>query len=182
MSNIWGHFKTITTHKIVVMKECFKIGLYKQGIKHDLSKYSPIEFWAGVKYFQGDRSPIDKEKQVLGYSLGWLHHKGHNMHHWEYWMDKNKDGIIFYPAPKNVVKEMICDRVAACMIYQKDKYTNRSALEYFEKSTDKCQRRYLALCVKKIRGNMQRLCFVQSLLLCAIFFISLGLDEMGNIL
>jgi hypothetical protein len=137
IKRLYGHFTTITKHKLKVTSLCFKIGLYKQGIKHDLSKYSPIEFWAGVKYFQGDRSPIDKEKQVLGYSLGWLHHKGHNMHHWEYWMDKNKDGIIFYPAPKNVVKEMICDRVAACMIYQKDKYTDRSALEYFEKSTDK---------------------------------------------
>ena len=79
---LYGHFTTITKHKLKVTSLCFKIGLYKQGIKHDLSKYSPIEFWAGVKYFQGDRSPIDKEKQVLGYSLGWLHHKGHNMHHW----------------------------------------------------------------------------------------------------
>ena len=137
IKRLYGHFTTITKHKLKVTSLCFNLGLYKQGIKHDLSKYSPIEFWAGVKYFQGNRSPIDKEKRVLGYSLGWLHHKGCNPHHWEYWMDKNMDGILFYAPPKNVVKEMVCDRVAACMIYQKDKYTDRSALEYFERTTDK---------------------------------------------
>ncbi|MDD6467812.1 MAG: DUF5662 family protein [Erysipelotrichaceae bacterium] len=132
-----GHFLTITKHKIKVTQLCFQMGLYKQGILHDLSKYSPVEFCAGVRYWQGDRSPIDKEKEILGYSYGWLHHKGHNMHHWEYWMDRSREGIIFHEAPKHVVKEMICDRVAACMIYQKDRYTDKSALIYFEHSNDK---------------------------------------------
>lgn len=120
----------------MVTRLCFRMGLYKQGLKHDLSKYSWIEFSSGVKYFQGNRSPIDKEKEVRGYSLGWLHHKGHNMHHWEYWMDKKGDRIIFYECPKRIVKEMVCDRVAACKIYQKERYTDRSALEYLQRSTD----------------------------------------------
>ena len=30
--HIWGHFKTITKHKLMVMKYCFKIGLYRQGM------------------------------------------------------------------------------------------------------------------------------------------------------
>lgn len=55
--NIWGHFKTITAHKLLVMKYCFKIGLYKQGLLHDLSKYAPSEFLVGARYYQGTRSP-----------------------------------------------------------------------------------------------------------------------------
>ena len=41
--NIWGHFRTITQHKLLVMKACFYVGLYKQGLLHDV-KYSPSEF------------------------------------------------------------------------------------------------------------------------------------------
>ena len=52
MKKIWSHFKTITEHKLLVMKYCFKVGLYKQGLLHDLSKYSPEEFWTGVYYYQ----------------------------------------------------------------------------------------------------------------------------------
>ena len=89
MNRFIGHLTTITRHKIKVGKLCFKCGLYKQGLLHDLSKYSWVEFSAGVKYFQGNRSPIDKEKEVVGYSKGWLHHKGRNKHHWEYWIDCN---------------------------------------------------------------------------------------------
>lgn len=126
-----GHLKTINRHKFKVTGLCFKCGLYKQGFLHDLSKYSWVEFSAGVKYFQGNRSPIDKEKEVLGYSLGWLHHKGRNKHHWEYWLDNTKDGIKPIEMPVNYVVEMFCDRVAASMIYQKDKYTDRSALDYY---------------------------------------------------
>ena len=129
-----GHLTTINKHKFLVTKMCFQMGLYRQGILHDLSKYSPVEFFAGVKYWQGNRSPIDREKEVLGYSLGWLHHKGRNKHHWEYWMDIQKGEVIFYAAPKNIVKEMVCDRVAACMTYQKEKYTDASALNYLNNS------------------------------------------------
>ena len=130
MANIWGHLKTITKHKIAVTKLCFRCGLYKQGLLHDLSKYTPVEFCAGVKY-QGNRSPIDREKEVKGYSLGWLHHKGRNKHHWEYWLDNAADGIQPLEMPLNYVIEMYCDRTAASKIYMKDAYHDGSAYEYF---------------------------------------------------
>ena len=76
--NIWKHFKTITHHKILVAKGCFKVGLYKQGLLHDMSKYSPTEFWVGAKYYQGTRSPNNAEREDIGYSSAWLHHKGRN--------------------------------------------------------------------------------------------------------
>lgn len=125
------HFITISKHKILVGKYCFKLGLYKQGLTHDISKYYPIEFFAGVKYYQGYRSPIDKEKEELGYSKAWLHHKGRNMHHWEYWYDNKKDGYVPIEMPLEYLCEMICDRVAASKIYLKDNYKDDSAYLYF---------------------------------------------------
>ena len=89
------HLFTITKHRFMVMKHCFKIGLVWRGLMHDMSKYSPSEFWAGVKYYQGNRSPQAKEREILGYSSAWLHHKGRNKHHFEYW----KDGKTFVEMP-----------------------------------------------------------------------------------
>lgn len=137
MANWRGHFKTITAHKFRVMKYCFRVGLYRQGLAHDLSKYTPVEFVAGAKYYDGTRSPIEHEKMDLGYSAGWLHHKGRNKHHFEYWIDydyeqNGKIGGMRMPA--RYVVEMFCDRVAACQIYQGEKYTDASAWEYYERS------------------------------------------------
>ena len=53
MNKFFAHFKTITHHRHLVMRACFSVGLYKQGFLHDLSKYSPTEFFVGVKYDQG---------------------------------------------------------------------------------------------------------------------------------
>ncbi|MCD8119452.1 MAG: DUF5662 family protein [Lachnospiraceae bacterium] len=86
--NWWHHLKTINHHKWLVMKHCFAIGLYRQGLLHDLSKYSPVEFLPGAKYYQGGkRSPNNAEREDRGYSQAWLHHKGRNKHHMEYWID-----------------------------------------------------------------------------------------------
>jgi hypothetical protein len=129
-----GHLNTINEHKIMVMKHCFKCGLYKQGLLHDMSKYLPIEFLAGVKYFQGDRSPNSAQREAEGYSDAWLHHKGRNKHHFEYWIDYTvikEEGIQGMPMPIEYVIEMFCDRVAACKIYHKDEYKDRDALDYF---------------------------------------------------
>lgn len=131
------HFITITRHRLKVCKYCFKAGLYLQGLTHDLSKYSPSEFFAGARFYQGNMSPQVKERVVLGYSAAWLHHKGRNKHHFEYWRDVDKSGKNApVKMPARYLGEMICDRVAACRIYLKNDYTPRSALEYFERRTD----------------------------------------------
>lgn len=136
----WKHFKTITKHKFMVMHYCFKIGLYKQGLLHDLSKYSPTEFLMGAKYYQGYRSPIRQERVDLGYSRAWLHHKGRNKHHFEYWMDYGLNGeenLIGVKMPIRYVAESCMDRIAASRIYEKEKYTPASALQYFLKGNDR---------------------------------------------
>lgn len=131
MHKFWGHFSTINRHKWKVTLLCFRCGLYKQGFLHDLSKYSFVEFWSGVKYYQGFRSPIDLEKEIKGYSLGWLHHKGRNKHHWEYWLDNTCGSMEPIEMPIPYVIEMICDRIAASMVYMKDNYSDSSAYDYF---------------------------------------------------
>ena len=135
----WRHFVTITRHRWIVRQGCFRVGLYWQGLTHDLSKYSPTEFRVGVKYFQGDKSPNGAERSDKGFSEAWMHHKGRNRHHYEYWTDmspvtRNYDAV---PMPRKYLVEMVMDRRAACMVYQGEKYTDGSALEYFMKSRER---------------------------------------------
>ena len=119
------------------MKYCFKVGLYKQGLLHDLSKYSPSEFILGVKYYQGTRSPNAAEREKKGYSVAWLHHKGRNKHHYEYWLDYSPNaevGLQGNKMPVRYVVEMFIDRMAACKTYYGDDYRNDSPLNYFLKN------------------------------------------------
>ena len=118
--DFWGHLRTVHRHRALVRKYCFRLGLYWQGLTHDLSKYSPVEFWAGVKYFQGDHSPNDAQRRAYGYSAAWLHHKGRNRHHFEYWTDYGLkgEGVVGVEMPKKYVAEMFCDRLAASKVYR----------------------------------------------------------------
>ena len=135
LKNFYGHLSTILHHKNLVRHYCFKAGLYKQGSMHDWSKYNPIEFFAGVKYYQGGkRSPNFAEKEDKKYSSAWLHHKGRNKHHMEYWIDygmPSEPAMVGMRMPDNYVVEMFIDRMSASKNYQKEKYPDRSALEYY---------------------------------------------------
>ena len=133
MSHPIKHFKTITKHRHAVIRHCFKCGIGFQGLFHDLSKYSLTEFIPGAKYYVGTKSPNEKEREVYGYSLAWMHHKGRNKHHFEYWVDINMQSKRYEPVPMPMryVTEMFCDRVAACKIYLGKDYTDSSALEYY---------------------------------------------------
>ncbi len=137
MMHPWKHFKTITHHKILVMKNCFRVGLYKQGLLHDLSKYSPAEFLVGARYYQGDRSPNNAEREAIGYSSAWLHHKGRNKHHYEYWIDYSTrevpGGMAPVAMPDKYIVEMLMDRIAACQVYEGEHFTWESPLEYYRK-------------------------------------------------
>lgn len=141
MSKLWKHLKTITIHKIFVMRHCFRLGLYKQGLTHDLSKYMPTELIAGAKYYQGTRSPNAGEREAKGYSLAWMHHKGRNRHHYEFWTDYNivtkRDEPM--PMPIRFVLEMLADRMAASKVYLGDAYTDASPLAYYMQAKDHMQ-------------------------------------------
>ena len=135
----WSHLKTINHHKWLVMKSCFRLGLIKQGLLHDLSKYSPTEFLVGAKYYQGTRSPNNAEREDKGYTSAWLHHKGRNKHHLEYWIDYDLEngGITGMKIPVKYVVEMFCDRVAASKNYNRDTYNNTFPLTYYRKGKSK---------------------------------------------
>lgn len=140
--NFWKHFCTVTRHRFLVLKGCFAVGLYWQGLIHDLSKFSITEFRIGRKYYQGMRSPNNAEREEVGYSSAWLHHKGRNKHHFEYWVDysTHKRGT-FTPVemPKKYVVEMVMDRIAACKVYDKadgKEYDDSHAYAYYSKGKD----------------------------------------------
>lgn len=135
----WQHFKTITHHRWLVRRGCFKVGLIWQGLTHDLSKYSPTEFSVGARLWTGVRSPNALEREEKGYSEAWIHHKGRNRHHFEYWNDMNLETKRYesVPMPRRYLAEMVMDRIAACKVYQGSGYTDASALTYFDKSVDK---------------------------------------------
>lgn len=136
LKNAWHHFTTVSHHKWLVFELCARCGIPFQGLVHDLSKFSPDEFLVGVKYFQGTRSPNAAERHENGYSRAWIHHKGRNKHHYEYWTDMREgcDGTLYGNLiPTRYMVEMFCDRIAASKVYEKENYRDSSPLEYFNK-------------------------------------------------
>ncbi|MCD7891693.1 MAG: DUF5662 family protein [Ruminococcus sp.] len=133
IGNFFGHLKTVLGHRHKVFINCCKAGIIWRGLTHDLSKFSPTEFIPGVKYYQGSRSPNEMERETIGFSKAWMHHKGRNRHHFEYWSDYSTDTKLLEPVrmPDVFIYEMFCDRVAASKIYNKKKYNNSIPLEYF---------------------------------------------------
>ena len=131
--NFFKHLILVLKHKWYVFRLCCMAGIPWRGLVHDLSKFTPVEFCESVKYFNGHRSPLAICKETEGYSKAWLHHKGRNKHHFEYWTDYHPETRQYGPVkmPIRYVKEMFCDRVAASKIYQGDKYTDSHPIEYF---------------------------------------------------
>lgn len=137
--NFFGHLGTVLRHRHKVMEHCFKAGIIRRGLLHDLSKFSPTEFLCGVRYYQGTRSPNEMEREIIGYSKAWMHHKGRNRHHYEYWTDLSLESREYESVhmPRRYLVEMVMDRIAACKVYQGDKYTPGSALTYLERSLER---------------------------------------------
>ena len=135
MRKFFGHLNTIMRHRRKVIYHCAKAGILRRGLLHDLSKYSPAEFFAGVRHFIGTHSPNEGERAVKGYSAAWMHHKGRNRHHFEYWTDYSPQTKLVEPVkmPIVFVKEMFCDRLAASKVYQGKNYTNAHPYEYFQR-------------------------------------------------
>ncbi len=131
--NMWNHLRTIQTHRKWVRHYCFLAGIPWRGIKHDLSKYSPTEFFESAKFWTGTGSPINEAKAAQGYSKAWLHHKGRNTHHWAYWTDDFSKGTIVYDMPKNDFVELVCDFLAAGRAYAGKDFTYESELRWWNK-------------------------------------------------
>lgn len=135
--NFFGHLKTVCTHKRWVFHYCRKAGITWQGITHDLSKFSPVEFFEGVKYFDGTRSPINVcKEQNNGVSKAWLHHKGRNKHHYEYWVDKVDEGGVALEMPDKYFKELLCDYLGAGRAYMGKSFSYQGELSWWDKKLE----------------------------------------------
>ena len=138
MNKWFGHLKTVLLHKYWVFRYALIAGIPLRGLVHDLSKFSPTEFGESVRYYTGRRSPIHYARADQHYSLAWLHHKGRNKHHYEYWIDYDTDRehdppLCGMKMPKRYVAEMALDRIAACQIYQGSAYDDSSPMQYYRK-------------------------------------------------
>ena len=172
--DFFGHLKTVTKHRWLVMQGCFRVGLIRQGLTHDLSKFSPAEFWPGVRYYQGTRSPNVRERELYGYSTAWMHHKGRNKHHFEYWTDLIPGTRTYgpVPMPNRYLVEMVMDRIAACKTYQGKDYTDASPLEYFDHARETslihpetCRKLRFLLGMLRDRGETETFRFIRETVL-----------------
>ena len=135
MGHFFRHLHTINKHRRLVRRVCFKIGIPLQGLTHDLSKYSREEFWGSVKFYtDGKCSPTENERNEIGYSRVWMHHKGRNKHHIEYWFDIDPKTRKYtaLKMPTRYLKEMFADRIAASKVYNGKNYHDGCPLEYLE--------------------------------------------------
>ena len=129
--NAIKHTKLVLKHKWLVFKFCCKIGMPIRGLMHDMSKFSPVEFFESIKYYDGKVTPIEFCKKDKGYSLSWLHHKGRNKHHDSYWVDLSAPQAA--PViPYKYVIEMLCDKLSASITYNGKDWTNSSEYDYWQ--------------------------------------------------
>lgn len=129
----WKHLKLVFRHRFAVCRCCWISGLYWQGMVHDLSKFSPTEFIESVRFYTGVRSPVDTARDVTGYSAAWLHHKGRNRHHYEYWLDGLDHKGTPVKMPFRYALEMVCDYIAAGKTYTGKDWTRETPLIYWNK-------------------------------------------------
>jgi hypothetical protein len=90
-------------HKTFVMIECFKRGLIWRGIKHDLSKINPKEFFPYTKMFFSKNKPTNRDKtgyyspnntKDISFLKAWNRHWRKNDHHWQHFCNiRDKDEI-----------------------------------------------------------------------------------------
>ena len=137
MKNFFKHFKTVLIHKFWVFRYCCLFGIHWRGLVHDLSKFSPTEFLESIKYYTGTKSPIDTCKEINGYSRAWLHHKGRNKHHYEYWQDNFDSGGTPLQMPYKESVEMLCDYLGAARAYMGKSFTYEKEKEWWANKKSK---------------------------------------------
>lgn len=148
VKKLFGHLFLVLRHKNRVFINCTKCGIPWRGLVHDLSKFTPTEFFESVRYFQGTRSPIGVCRRENGLSLAWLHHKGRNKHHIEYWLD---DECSVTPLmPYKYAVECVCDKLAATRVYAGKDYNSELPLAHWYKHGN------------KVKGNPKTMEFIEA--------------------
>lgn len=132
MNKYLNHLKKVVVHKWYVGVACFQAGLYWQGITHDLSKLSLEEFIPYALHYDDSRSPVDVMREEYGYCEAWQHHKGHNPHHWEYWLDFDNGEVTPLKMPYKYATELICDWIGAGKVYNKANWSDSEPYNYWK--------------------------------------------------
>lgn len=146
--NLFRHIGLVLRHKWVVFCHCVRCGIVWRGIVHDLSKFSPTELFESAKYFNGHRSPIGVCREKTGLSHAWLHHKGRNKHHIEYWLDDDCEVTPLMPYVYAV--ECVCDKLAATKVYAGKDYRPEMALAHWLRHGN------------KVNGNPKTMLFLET--------------------
>lgn len=102
----YNYLKYLTKHKYYVFCKCFKYGLIWRGIKHDLSKFSLLEWRQFCDIFyrknlNGEAFEKTKEDDYI-YKL----HQKRNDHHWQWWITFDNKALEM---KREAVIEMLCD-------------------------------------------------------------------------
>lgn len=159
LKNVFLHLKKILVHKYWVNAFCCRAGMPVRGFFHDMSKFSPTEFWEGAKYYQGTRSPIDACKDVHGWSAAWQHHKGRNKHHYQYWIDNHDGGGVPLRVPYEYAVEMLCDYLGAAKAYMGKNFSYAAEWDWWENKVRSCPnmmmhkdtKRFITVCLRKLK-------------------------------
>jgi hypothetical protein len=97
------YFFHLLRHKYFMLWECWREGLYLQGLTHDFSKLRWKEFKSYTERYFGcqDKYNEDFDNARTG-------HQMRNRHHWHYWIiDKHSKQAD--EMPRKYLLEMICD-------------------------------------------------------------------------
>ena len=111
------------------------LGLGMGGMEGTCGAISAAAVLAGLKISTADLEKPNSKGTSYKASKAWLHHKGRNKHHFEYWIDvslNKEEGLVGNKMPVNYVAEMLCDRIAACEVYRGKNYTSAAPMEYYE--------------------------------------------------
>ena len=159
MSNTFRHLRTIFKHRHQVIRNGFHMGIFWQCLRHDLSKYGPLEFGESKKHYRGIGSPVVGDRAAHDYySKIAIHHTGKNKHHWEYWVDFFQGRLILAPMPWKYATEMVCDMLSASKTYDPKHFSGHVCLEYFQKRKAYCfihkaTEEYLEWCFAEYGNN-----------------------------
>ena len=136
LKNMILHARKICIHCKWVRYYCRLAGIPLRGWLHDLSKYSPAEFFESSRYYVGTSSPINEAKRIQGISYAWLHHRGRNRHHHLYWYDNIEEGGYCHLIPKKDFTELVCDFLGAARAYNENEFSYHKELIWWYKKRD----------------------------------------------
>lgn len=137
MLHLIKHFNTVIKHKWFVLVYGRRLHIFWTALVHDTSKFSPTEFIRSAKYYTGVKSPTILEREDNdGVSWICLHHSLRNKHHWQAYIDYNKEGMVIAPINYRHSVEYVADIISASRVYNK-KLDWTEIVPYFERQKER---------------------------------------------